>query len=66
MDYYTKHIMSNDNWEFAGIYAGEGISGTQVKKRAPFLKMIKDCEKGKIDMIEENKEQLKPARSASN
>lgn len=51
MDYYTKHIMSNDNLEFAGIYADEGISGTQVKKRAQFLKMIKDCEKGKIDMI---------------
>ncbi len=51
MDYYQRHIMSNDDWEFAGIYADEGITGTQTKKRVQFLKMIKDCEKGKIDMI---------------
>ena len=50
-DYYSKHIISNDNWEFAGVYADEGITGTQVKKRDDFLRMIKDCEKGKIDMI---------------
>ncbi len=51
MDYYQRHIMSNDEWEFAGIYADEGITGTQTKKRVQFLKMIRDCEKGKIDMI---------------
>ncbi len=51
MDYYTKYIMGNDDWEFAGIYADEGITGTQAKKRGQFLKMIRDCEKGKIDMI---------------
>lgn len=51
MEYYQRHIMSNDEWEFAGIYADEGITGTQTKKRVQFLKMIRDCEKGKIDMI---------------
>lgn len=51
MTYYKKHISSNDKWEFAGIYADEGISGTQVRKRDAFLRMIKDCKKGKIDMI---------------
>ena len=51
MTYYKKHISSNDKWEYAGIYADEGISGTQVRKRDAFLRMIKDCEKGKIDMI---------------
>ena len=51
MEYYQRYIMSNDEWEFAGIYADEGITGTQTKKRVQFLKMIRDCEKGKIDMI---------------
>lgn len=51
MTYYKKHISSNDKWEFAGIYADEGISGTQVRKRDAFLRMIRDCKKGKIDMI---------------
>lgn len=51
MTYYRQQIQSNDKWQFAGIYADEGITGTQVRKRDQFLKMIKDCEKGKIDMI---------------
>lgn len=50
-EYYTNKIHSNDNWEFAGIYADEGITGTLVKKRDDFLRMIDDCKKGKIDMI---------------
>ena len=49
--FYTEHIASNPNWIFAGIYADEGISGTLVGKRVRFLAMIKDCEKGKIDLI---------------
>ena len=35
----------------AGIYADEGISATNTKKREQFLKMIKDCKAGRIDMI---------------
>lgn len=50
-EYYTNKICSNENWEFAGIYADEGITGTLVKKRDDFLRMIDDCKKGKIDMI---------------
>lgn len=48
---YTEKITSNKEWEFAGIYADEGISGTGTKKRTDFLRMIEDCKKGKIDMI---------------
>ena len=44
-------IANNEKWEFVDVYADEGITGTQVKKRDEFLRMIKDCEKGKIDMI---------------
>lgn len=49
--YYTDAIAKNPKWRFAGIYADEGISGTQAKKRLQFQKMIRDCEKGKIDYI---------------
>lgn len=51
MAYYTEYIKRNPRWRFAGIYADEGITGTQVKKRDEFLRMIDDCEKGKIDLI---------------
>lgn len=49
--YYTELIKKNPKWRFAGIYADEGITGTMVKKRDDFLRMIEDCEKGKIDLI---------------
>ncbi len=51
VSYYTEHIMQNPKWRFVRVYADEGITGTMVKKRDDFLEMIKDCEKGKIDMI---------------
>ena len=49
--YYYEKITNNPSWSFAGIYADEGISGTQTLKRENFLKMIKDAEDGKIDMV---------------
>ena len=51
VSYYTEHISQNPKWRFVDVYADEGITGTMVKKRENFLRMIKDCEKGKIDMI---------------
>ena len=48
---YTEMIMMKPTWQTAGIYADEGITGTVAKKRPGFMKMIKDCRKGKIDMI---------------
>ena len=51
MKVYTEMIASNKEWEFAGLYADEGISGTRADKRPRFQKMIDDCHKGKIDMI---------------
>lgn len=51
VSYYTKHISQNPKWRFVDVYADEGITGTMVKKRENFLRMIRDCEKGKIDMI---------------
>ncbi len=51
MDYYRDKIMKNPKWRFVDIYADEGITGTLARKRDNFLRMIEDCEKGKIDLI---------------
>lgn len=48
---YTEMIAKNHEWEFAGLYADEGISGTRADKRPQFKQMIKDCLSGKIDII---------------
>ncbi len=48
---YTKMIKDNQEWKLAGIYADEGVTGTSIAKRAEFQRMMKDCEKGKIDLI---------------
>ena len=49
--YYSEKIKSNPDWDFVGVYADEGISGTQVKNRTEFQRMIDDALNGKIDMI---------------
>ncbi len=51
VSYYTNFINGHPDYDMANIYADEGISGTNTKKREQFLKMIGDCKKGKIDMI---------------
>ena len=48
---YTDMIMMKPNWQMAGIYADEGITGTIAKKRPDFMRMIEDCRKGKVDMV---------------
>lgn len=48
---YEERIRSNPDWEFAGIYADHGASGTQASKRTEFMRMINDCRAGKIDRI---------------
>lgn len=51
IDYYTKYIKANDEWEFVNVYTDEGISGTSTKRRDGFKQMIDDALKGKIDLI---------------
>ena len=51
VDYYTRYIAGHPEYELAGIYADEGISGTNTKKREEFRRMIADCEAHKIDMV---------------
>lgn len=50
-NYYTKYIKAQPGWEFAGIYADEGISGTSLEHRKGMQKLIEDCKAGKIDLI---------------
>ena len=50
-NYYTDYINKNANWRFVGIYADEGITGTQYIHREEFIKMINDAKADKIDLI---------------
>ena len=51
VEHYISYIKKNPEWEFAGIFSDDGISGTYTKKREGFNKMIDECMDGKIDMI---------------
>jgi DNA invertase Pin-like site-specific DNA recombinase len=51
MEHYEKFIKTNQDWEFAGLYYDEGISGTKKKKRKGLLSMITACELKQIDFI---------------
>ena len=49
--YYEKMIAENKSYTFVGLYFDEGITGTKEECRDGLLKMLKDCEDGKIDFI---------------
>ena len=51
VSYYTDFISSNPDWQLVGIFADEGISGTQTANRTEFNKMIKLARRHKIDLI---------------
>ena len=51
VSYYSAFIQNNPEWEYAGVYADCGISGTDTTKRSEFRRMLEDCESGKIDII---------------
>lgn len=51
IQHYTSYIESHPDWVLAGIYADDGISGVNAKKRDEFQRMINDCHEGKIDMV---------------
>ncbi len=50
-DYYTSYIQGKPEWEFVGLYADEGITGTIAKRRREFQRLIRDSLDGKIDLI---------------
>ena len=49
--YYTEKIMTTPNWTMVDVFADEGKTGTSACKRKDFLRMIRQCRQGKIDMI---------------
>lgn len=51
ISFFNDYINKVSNWEFVGSYIDEGISGTQVKKREEFLRMIYDARAHKFDLI---------------
>ena len=50
VSYYSDLIQRNPEWEYAGVYADEGLTGTK-ENRPEFQRMLSDCRAGKIDMI---------------
>ncbi len=51
VSYYSALIQKNPQWEYAGVYADEAITGTSIAKRDEFKRLIRDCELGKIDIV---------------
>ncbi len=51
VSHYSALIQSSPEWEYAGVYADEGITGTATKHRDDFKRLIADCEAGKIDLV---------------
>ena len=49
--HYESYIKANPEWQYAGIYYDEGVSGTKKENRTELLRMISDCESRKIDLI---------------
>ena len=50
--HYKTFIEENDDWQLVGIYSDEGITGTKMDRRPELLRLISDCEKGKIKCAE--------------
>jgi DNA invertase Pin-like site-specific DNA recombinase len=51
VSHYSTLIQANPSWEYAGVYADAGISGTATRSRNEFQRLIADCDKGLVDII---------------
>ena len=49
--YYTKKIAETENWNLQDIYSDEGKSGTSLRKRDAFKRMMRDAKEQKMDLI---------------
>jgi len=50
VEHYKKMILENNEWEFAGVYADEALTGTK-DSREEFQQLLTDCRAGFVDMI---------------
>ena len=51
VSHFSDQIQSNKNWDFAGVYADEGVSGRRTSRRTEFQRLMADCDAGKIDIV---------------
>src|SRR5215469_15059691 len=51
VSHYSAFIQSNPEWEYAGVYADSGETGTTSSNRSEFQRLLDDCEAGKIDIV---------------
>ena len=51
ISHYSALIQNHPGWEYVGVYADNGITGTKTTSREEFMRMLADCEAGKIDII---------------
>lgn len=51
IEHYTSFISGHPDWQLAGIFADDGISGTNTKKREEFNRLIDECMAGNVDMV---------------
>ena len=51
VSYYSSLIQANPEWEYAGVYADAGITGTSKTARKEFLRLLADCDAGRIDIV---------------
>lgn len=65
VDFYSKYIASKEDWEMVDIYADEGITGLEARRRDDFNRMMEDCRAGKIDRAWSNPSPGLPATPRS-
>lgn len=51
ISYYSALIQKNPEWLYAGVYADNAISGTDMEKRGEFNRLIADCDAGRVDIV---------------
>lgn len=51
IQYYDNILEQHPEWELVGRYVDEGITGTSVKKRKNFLRMMEDAKNGMFSLI---------------
>ena len=51
VSYYNELIQKNPEWEFAGVFADSGITGTMTTHRSEFQRLMQECDSGHVDLI---------------
>ena len=51
VSYYSAFIQKNPEWLYAGVYADDAISGTDIERRGEFNRLIADCDAGRVDIV---------------